>query len=123
MSKKTNRRIDHKRIRRAERQALDGERPRLIRSWSGWGPKLEQPLTDIQMPHRKKRQHKRKPKDRCPVNGRHQFLKDTEISKEVGLRWSYKEHDWRVYTYTVEREFKLCVHCGKDVTIKRQRNY
>ena len=103
MSKKSDRRYDHKRVRAAERQTLHGGHTQLVHGQHWSSPTTLVP-NDEETRYPKKRGKKSPPKkERCPVNGRHECL---EEEREVTIGY------WA--TLTATRRFKMCVHCGKE---------
>jgi hypothetical protein len=102
MSKKTDRRLDHKRERAAERRVLQGGPTQTVHGPHWNSPTVVIANDDETRYPKKKGKHPPK-KERCPVNGRHECLTE-EREVEEGL--------W--ITKTVTRKFKLCVHCGKE---------
>lgn len=125
-SRKVNKRLDAKRQRAVTRQALNGGRPRPVRT-DKWGLRPDQPPITDQPSNGKVRKKKREPKPGCPGRRRHACLKDTVIergsyprvtwNRERG-RFDY-DHDNPI-TWAYERTFKLCVYCGKERTIRRR---
>lgn len=110
-------RIEHKSVRQAERQALDGGNIRTVRGF-GWGYKLPQPPISDGPVRNKSKKAKRKPKEVCPKRPdgkrQHQYLTDTEILIE-SYDWYWLSKPHRVQ---VTRKYKLCVWCGKEKVIK-----
>lgn len=115
-------RIDHKKLRQAEEQALRGDHVRTVRRHD-WGKSEQAPIPDdAPIPQRKKQGKKRKPKDRCPVHpsGKHGYLKDIEIITVEHQPWYWNGYYHGGYIHKYEHRFKLCVYCGKEKTLRRR---
>lgn len=92
--RRRGRQIDNKRARQKERRALDGGTPEVMRSRETWAPTAGQPpLVNDRMPRRSKRSGKKHVKERCPMNGTHEWY--GEWLSETGVDVSYRSGYWR----------------------------
>lgn len=108
-------RLDHHKARQAERHALNGGRPATVRG-EHYSTRMPQPPIPDR-PSNGKRSKKSKKIAYCPGrkgNKRHEYLTDTEVDEYPRWYWM----GWRQDGYTSIRTFKLCVHCGKERTVR-----
>ena len=113
---KENKRLDHKKVRAAERQVLDGGNPRQVR-YSTWDYRPGRPpvIDDGEMDKTRSRSpRKKKPrtkKDRChdnPKGRAHEYLADDPV--EDRSRYSSEM-----------RQDRICVWCGQEASRWRFR--
>jgi hypothetical protein len=107
------RRHDNKRHRQADRQALEGGKPRQVRDCS-WSHRPEPSLV-LDRPNPVKNGSKASPKkERCPSNPdkrAHEFVQDGWPSKRLNRWWHYglgQKYE------NVTEYHRLCLHCGKE---------
>lgn len=111
--RKEGKRIDTKRVRAAEGQALNGGHSRAV-GYDSWSSRpVEPPLLD-EAARQPKKKGKKRPKrfQGCPGRPRkaHQFLTDTRTVERLRYSWLAREQVWE----TVEEEYRLCVHCPHE---------
>lgn len=111
-------RIDHKRLRAAERNVIDGGKTKALRG-DNWNHRFAQPPVGREVIQK----DKSKPKaiKYCPGqegNKRHHYLDDEEEVK-IWIRFPWfidAPSGYRVIT----RRYKLCVYCGDEKTVGRR---
>lgn len=134
--RKELKRYDHKSARAKEKTALDGGHPGQARGMS-WSNSIPQPpIVDEVGLYKKMRGKKRPPKERCPVNGTHEWYRETVTRTEVHIsgRQGYWDCEscrvlraeasgegwyWRTYCpahkietpYEVQTNLATCIHC------------
>lgn len=106
------RRHDNKRHRQADRQALEGGKPRQVRDYS-WSHRPEPSLVLDRANPVKSRGSKASPqKRRCPSNPNkraHEFVQDS-WSDRVPRRWWWRDTKME----DVTKYHRLCLHCGLE---------
>jgi hypothetical protein len=119
-SKKVNKRLDSKKVRAAEKVALDGGNVKLVRT-GGWRGREDRqpPILDVE-PKGKKKASK-KEVDYCPRrkaigegNKRHYYI----TKEEERVYWPIWSDGPRE-TYTAK--FKKCMYCGRTAHKGRYR--
>jgi hypothetical protein len=123
-SRRQTKRIEQKRERAADRQALSGGHSRVVHrySWSS-RPHQSETLDEDARPAKKPKEQKvsRRP-EKCPKHPQqrtHQWLKDWEWQPIQGYVWNEEREDW-IYKEVGRRKrhFKLCGWCGQEKTMR-----
>jgi hypothetical protein len=120
-----DKRQGHKTARQETRRVLEnGVMPKVAHGVH-WAPSIEQPpLPDDAVTGGPKPKKKaRKPKERCPVNGTHEWYREEGIETEhFGGHWHWWRKDFWVEKYTRDYtvQTRTCIHCWK--VQKRSRN-
>jgi len=126
--KKLDRRLDHKRRRQGERQAIRGDHPRVAKS-DRWNHRADQaPVFDTPSNGKKRGKKKRKAKERCAVNGTHEWYREEIVEHGEWHRgkpgyWNCPDCGWGTYSYYYCDEHRVvipyisrtkvatCIHC------------
>lgn len=127
--KKLDRRLDHKRRRQCEAQAIRGDHPRVAKS-DRWNHRADQaPVLDTPSNGKKRGKSKGKAKQKCPVNGTHEWYREVIVEHGEWYRgkpgcWNCPDCGWRpgegyyycakhlaVIPYTSSTKRATCIHC------------
>lgn len=112
-----NKRFGHKAARQETRRVLEqGVMPKITHGVH-WAPTIEQPpLPDNARTGGPKPKKKRKPKERCPANGAHEWYhEEVQESETIGGHYSIWWPDRWVKTITNKWtiQTRTCIHCWK----------
>jgi hypothetical protein len=126
-SRKEGKRIDNKRARAAEEQAIKGGHVRLVRNSSWWVLMDQPPIIDEgERRPKQKGKKKRAPKEHCPSNPknkRHEYMRDEREVVDIRYVSYHPDTGWVTEPYTFTERYKLCVWCNKEMVRARYRRW
>lgn len=143
--RKEVKRYDHKSARAKEKTALDGGHPGQARGMH-WSNSLPQPPIIDEVGLHKSRKKKASPKkEKCPVNGTHEWYREWTTVKKIHVsakrgywdcqdcRKAMNEGFWYDRHYCLVHEVRTpyeihtcldtCIHCWKERTPKAHKRY